>query len=90
MKTLSRAAVVLAFAVALLCALPAQAAPIHRTHATPVRNSLAARLGSAWTELTRFFAAATAQPATGRSLSTDGGSCIDPNGGCTTAQLFRP
>ena len=89
MKNLSRTAVALAFTVALVSALPAHAAAPHRAHATPTSSSLAARLGSAWTELTRFFAAATGQPAQGKGLSTDGGSCIDPNGGCTQAQLFR-
>ncbi len=88
MKNLSRSAFVLAAAVALLSALPAQAAPVHRAPATPASQSLSARLGSAWTELLHFFAATTGQAAQGKGLSTDGGSCIDPNG-CAQAQLFR-
>ena len=87
MKYLSRRAVVLAFAVALLSA-PVHAASTQRTHAAPASQSLAARLGAAWTELTHFFAATIGQPASGKGLATDGGSCIDPNG-CGQAQLLR-
>ena len=89
MRTLSRAAVVLVFAAALLFALPAHAAARHRASAPPTAPSAAARLSAAWTELTRFFASATGQPTQGKGLSTDGGSCIDPNG-CSQVQLVRP
>jgi hypothetical protein len=88
MRNLSRSAFVLVVTVALVSALPAQAAPAHRAPATPASQSLSARLGSAWTELIHFFAATTGQPAQGKGLSADGGSCIDPNG-CAQAQLFR-
>ena len=87
MNYLSRRAVVLAFAVALLSA-PVHAAPTHRTPAAPASQSLAARLGSAWTELTHFFAATIGQPTNGKGTATDGGSCVDPNG-CGQAQLLR-
>jgi hypothetical protein len=86
MKYLSRTTVVLVFAVAL-SALPAHAAPSQRAHAAPTPQSVAARLSSAWTQLTHLFAATTGTTG-GKGLSTDGGSCIDPNG-CAQAQLFR-
>jgi hypothetical protein len=90
MRYLSRTAVVLVFAAALLLALPAHAAPTHRAHATPAGPSLVARLGSAWTQLTHFVASATGISIQSKGpTSTDGGSCIDPNGGCQ-AQLLRP
>ena len=88
MKNLSRSAFVLAAAVALLSALPAQAAPAHRAPVTPASQSLSARLGSAWTAWIHLFAPTTGQPTSGKGLSADGGSCIDPNG-CAQAQLVR-
>jgi hypothetical protein len=88
MRNLSRSAFVLAAAVALLSALPAQAAPAHRSPVTPASQSLSARLGSAWTELIHLFAPTAGQPTQGKGLAADGGSCIDPNG-CAQAQFFR-
>jgi hypothetical protein len=96
MRTLSRMTVVLAFAVALLLALPAHAAPPQRSHAAPATSSqaISAWLGSLWADFTRLLAPAASPPASHgsqtrsigqpgqpRSLGTsNGGSCIDPDG----------
>jgi len=79
------------FAAALLLALPAHAAPVHRTHATPPAASLAAGWSALWTGLTHLLAPVVSPPAGDhKGLSAEGGSCIDPNGGCSApAQLFR-
>jgi hypothetical protein len=85
---------VLAFAVALLLALPAHAAPPQRSQAAAASSAqaIAAWLGSLWTDFTHLLSPVSSPPAgsgsqtrsTGqgqpRLLSTQGGSCIDPDG----------
>jgi hypothetical protein len=92
MRYLLRSAVVLVFVASLLSALPAQAAPAapaNRAHAAPPAQSLAARLGTLWTQLTHLFAPTTGQAGQGKGLAAEGGSCIDPNGCTPLAQLLR-
>src|SRR5205823_4273931 len=91
MRNLSRRTV-LAFAVALLLALPAHAAPPQRSQAAPATSAqaIAAWLGSLWTDFTHLLAPAASPPASSGSQTRstvqpgqphiDAGSCIDPDG----------
>lgn len=96
MRALVRTTAVLVCAAALLAALPAQAAPAHRSHATSV-SAAAPLLSSVLADLAHFFTARPGQPAGGGHKTLpkggspgQGGSCLDPNGtsgGCGTTLL---